>query len=102
MIINKLVRDNIPKILQSKGKKLEFSKVTDDTNYYMELCKKLLEESKEYIESDNLEEIVDILEVIDAIVAFKHYDWKEILALKDFKATQNGKFIERIYLKRID
>ena len=63
---NKLVRDRIPEIIKANGQTACFS-VLDKTQLQAALKKKLCEEVGEYLDSADLEELADILEVIDAL-----------------------------------
>lgn len=56
---NKLVRDKIPEIIETSGKKCE-TQVLNDDDYLEMLDKKLSEEIKEYQESHEAEELADI------------------------------------------
>ena len=69
-VYNKLVRDNIPEIMIQNGAK-PVTRILTDEEYLIELNKKLLEEVKEYLESENIEEIADIEEVLLAILNVK-------------------------------
>ena len=60
-MINKLVRDNIPEIIKSNGKIPIYNIVKED-NIYVELLKnKLQEEMMEYLESDEIIELCDVV-----------------------------------------
>ena len=100
--INKLVRDNIPQLIKEEGKIPNFCKLTDDKKFYNELCKKLIEESLEFIESGKAEELADIVEVVEAILAYKNVTFSEIMQIKERKATANGKFKERFFLLSVE
>ena len=54
--MNKLVRDNIPNIIEQKGDKPDFV-ILDSFDYYNELKKKLSEELTEFNESDDILEL---------------------------------------------
>ncbi len=60
-VYNKLVRDNIPKIIADNGEKAN-TYILDDEQYIIELKKKLREEVNEYFESDELVELADIFD----------------------------------------
>ena len=66
----KLVRDKIPEIIL-KDNELPTTRILDDEEYIKELNRKLQEEVNEYLEAENIEEMVDILEVIRAILEHK-------------------------------
>ena len=68
---NKLIRDRIPKIIRQAGRECEI-KTMSQSEYHQALLNKLIEEAKEAAEAkpDNLvEELADIYEVIDVILA---------------------------------
>ncbi len=100
MKFNKLIRDKIPDIIQSHGKK-PFTHIADDKEYWEGLKKKLLEESEEFFINSNEEELSDILEVIEGICEFKKFDNKKIEKIKKEKAEKRGKFKKRIILDEI-
>ena len=69
-IYNKLVRDNIPSIIQEDNE-IPITRILSDAEYRQELYKKLLEECNELITaktSNNIiEEAADVFEVLKAI-----------------------------------
>ena len=66
--MNKLVRDNIPNIIEQKGDKPDFV-ILDSFDYYNELKKKLSEELTEFNESDDILELCDLVEIIGTLTA---------------------------------
>ena len=100
MKYNKLVRDNIPEYIKSKGK-VPITHVADETEYWEKLKEKLQEEVDEFLKDDNIEEIADILEVIDAIANYKKFSREDIGRIKGKKAEERGKFKERIILEEV-
>lgn len=99
-VYNKLVRDNIPKIIADNGEKAN-TYILDDAQYITELKKKLLEEVDEYLESSELMELADILEVVDALSAAVGSSFDNVLELKKKKAQKNGAFYDRIFLTEV-
>lgn len=97
MKYNKLVRDNIPEYIESKGEKAA-THIADDAEYWQKLKGKLQEEVNEFLHDDSIGEVADILEVIDAICEYKRYDKSELAHVKEKKATEKGKFTKRIIL----
>ncbi len=98
-IYNKLVRDKIPDIIEQDGSKA-YIRYLDEKEYNEQLNKKLLEEVKEYIESEEVEEIADILEVIESILKFKKVSEEEILKIKNEKKSKRGGFDKKIFLEK--
>ena len=98
-IYNKLVRDNIPEIMINNGAN-PVTRILDDNEYYEELKKKLLEEIKEFLESDEIEEIADIEEVILAILKYKNHTFKEVEIIRQNKANKRGAFEKKIFLEK--
>ena len=96
-IYNKLVRDNIPEIMINNGAK-PVTRTLEDNEYYEELKKKLLEETKEFLESNNIEEIADIEEVILAILKYNDWSWEKLENIRKNKVDKKGSFIKKIFL----
>jgi predicted house-cleaning noncanonical NTP pyrophosphatase (MazG superfamily) len=97
---SKLVRDKIPEIIEKNNKHCEFI-ILDSEEYFNHLNKKLLEEVNEYLESKDIEEIADILEVIYSILKHKNIDKEEIEKIRVKKKNERGSFDKRIMLKRV-
>lgn len=97
MQYHKLVRDNIPKKIESNGEKATYHTATD-AEYWSKLKEKLLEEVSEFNQAESTEELADILEVIEAIIEYKKFDQNIIAQLKANKAEKNGKFKDKIIL----
>jgi hypothetical protein len=97
MKYNKLIRDKIVEMIKEKGQPVVFHLATNE-EYGEKLKEKLMEEVKEFYESESIEEMADILEVIEAINKFKNFDDAEIMRVKDEKAERRGKFEKRIIL----
>jgi predicted house-cleaning noncanonical NTP pyrophosphatase (MazG superfamily) len=98
MIYNKLVRDNVPDIIKGKGEDVSFH-IAEDIEYIEKLKEKLVEEAQEFSQEETLEEIADLLEVVDAIMAHKGFSEQELQEIKKLKAEKRGKFQRRIILE---
>lgn len=98
MKYNKLVRDKIPEILKNKGIKPKIH-IADDPEYFEALKNKLKEEVDEFFRESNEEEIVDILEVVDAIIDYKNFKKEDLKFIKVNKANDKGRFNSRIILE---
>ena len=99
-VYNKLVRDNIIQIIQKDNKEATYD-ILSDTDYQKELNIKLLEEVNEYLVDDNIEELADILEVIDAICEVKGVKLEDVIKIKENKRLNRGGFSKKIYLKEV-
>jgi predicted house-cleaning noncanonical NTP pyrophosphatase (MazG superfamily) len=97
MKYNKLVRDNIPTVLNDKGVKY-ITHIADDEEYLQKLNEKLIEEVNEFRESGELEELADILEVIEAICQQKNFDKQILNSIRESKAKQKGLLKNKIIL----
>lgn len=98
MKYNKLVRDKIPDILRNNGMKPKIH-IANDPEYFEALKNKLKEEVDEFFRESNEEEIVDILEVIDAIINYKNFKKKDLEFIKVNKSNNKGKFNSKIILE---
>lgn len=99
-IYNKLVRDNIPEIIKNKGETPCVS-VLDDKNFNKQLRKKLKEEVREYLMDEDIEELADIIEVIEALAIHKGSSLEKVFEIKENKAKKNGKFEKKLFLKKV-
>lgn len=99
-VYNKLVRDRIPDIIL-KDHCLPTTRVLDDQEYVKELNKKLMEEVNEYLKEENIEEMVDILEVIRAILDVKGTSYEEIEEKRVKKAKKRGAFKDKVFLEKV-
>ena len=97
---DKLVRDNIPNIIESQGNIAEIEILSDD-KYITYLNRKLKEEVHEYLENNCIEELCDILEVVEAISKTMKFSDEDIIAVKKEKVRKNGAFKNKILLKKV-
>jgi len=93
----KLVRDRIPEIICSEGFTPSV-RVLDDIEYIAELYRKLREETEEYLRDQNIEEIADILEVLEAICEAKGFSVDDVQKFKAAKREKRGGFDQKLYL----
>lgn len=101
IIYNKLVRDDIPKIVKGLGKTVK-TRMLNDEEYGKALFEKLIEESMEARDNPNdWEELADVEEVIYAILEFKKIDAREFRLMRQRKHSDRGGFRERILLESI-
>lgn len=98
MKYNKLVRDKIPEYICKKGGN-PITHIADDAEYWQKLKEKLVEEVEEFRNDENIEEFADLLEVVDAIADYKNFDRNEVEKVKEKKATEKGRFKDKIILE---
>lgn len=98
---HKLVRDNIPTIIEQQHK-TPITHIADEKEYHLELYKKLQEEVSEFLHDESVEELADILEVIYALARHEfHITPQELELLREEKAAKRGRFKKRIILEKV-
>lgn len=95
---NKLVRDNIPEIIEKSGKTTVIH-ILGESDYIEALDTKLNEEVTEYQASKSLEEMADILEVLQTICVSRGYSLEQLEEERKAKAKERGGFLNRVYLE---
>lgn len=101
MEYDKLIRDNIPRIIKDSGK-TPITHVASDEEYIKKLKEKLKEEVDEFLKDDNIHEVVDIFEVMMTINNLNGWDLEKLLDFRTKKLKERGGFDKRIILERID
>ena len=102
-IYNKLVRDNIPEIIKNNGE-IPVTRILTDTEYKLELEKKLYEEYNEVLEvsgKDRIEELADMLEIISALSKLENSTLDEVIEISKEKVKKRGAFDKKIYLEKV-
>ena len=99
MSTGKLVRDKIPQIIKQNDGINPKVRILNNEEYYTELNKKLLEEVHEYLESQDVLELVDIYEVLLAILSYQEIDFPTFETLRQDKVHKRGAFVKRLYLE---
>ena len=98
--MTKLVRDLVPQIILKSGW-IPVFRIAELPEYKQLLRQKLSEEVEEFLESEPIEEIADIIEVLEAICNSNSYKLKDILNIKKHKKDTNGAFDNKIVLEKI-
>lgn len=102
--VNKLVRDNIPQLIENSGDVCETKFLSED-EYFEALKQKLVEEVQEFIKAMTLEqqeeELGDVYEVFLALLKNTKIDLNRFNQKYIEKALKNGRFDKKIYLKTI-
>ncbi|MDE5946352.1 MAG: nucleoside triphosphate pyrophosphohydrolase [Oscillospiraceae bacterium] len=100
-MIKKLVRDNIPNIIESSGR-IPIYECVEDREEYIQLLKcKLQEEVTEFFESNEVVELCDVVEVVYVLIKVNGMSLEEFEKLRIEKASINGSFEKRFYLNNI-
>lgn len=101
-IYNKLVRDKIPEIIEADGRKCKTTVVENMENYKQMMISKLKEEVEEYVQSGEVEELADILEVIFALSQNVHeVDVNKLESIRIEKRKERGGFDLKIILNNV-
>ncbi|PAE37601.1 nucleoside triphosphate pyrophosphohydrolase [Bacillus sp. 7884-1] len=104
-IHNKLVRDFIPEVIESTGKKFT-TRILDNEEYIMELKNKSFEELNEYInaksDKEAIEELADLLEIIHALAEYHGAKFDKVEQFRLEKAEKRGGFKEKIFLIEVE
>ena len=105
IVYNKLVRDNIPEMIENEGKKFK-TRILKDAEYELELRKKLIEEAKELYEAESIErkiyELADIYEIIEYVLLVNNIDKRSVDMYRVKKNMKNGSFDEKIFLEHVN
>jgi len=102
-IYNKLVRDNIPDIIEKNGE-TPIIRFLTNTEYKLELEKKLYEEYNEVLEArgkERIEELADMLEIISALAKLENSNLTEVIEVSKEKVKKIGAFDKKIYLEKV-
>ncbi|MFC1687343.1 hypothetical protein ACFL0L_02095 [Patescibacteria group bacterium] len=100
MKYNKLIRDYIPEIIVESGDE-PIVHIADEKEYYQKLKEKLIEESTEFIQSDDPEELADVLEVMYAICCIHKLSASKLEKIRENKAKKRGSFSKKLILDEI-
>jgi predicted house-cleaning noncanonical NTP pyrophosphatase (MazG superfamily) len=94
----KLVRDRIPEIMREAGV-TPIIRTASSEEYFRLLKEKLVEEANEFLESENMEELADVYEVLINIIKHKGLKYDDIEILRTAKNKERGSFNKRIVLE---
>ncbi len=97
---DELVRDRIPEIIDANGERCTVRTLGDE-EYAQRLDQKLAEELVEYQTSGDVGELVNLVEVVRAIVSQRGMSWETFEALQARKHEERGGFGQRLLLEEI-
>lgn len=104
-IIGKLVRDNVPSIIEERGQR-PIHRVVSDAEMPLRLNLKLKEELDEVVcamtVEHRTEELADLLEVIYAYTDYIGVDREELERVRQAKFDKRGGFSQRVYLVSVE
>lgn len=104
-IYNKLVRDNIPKIIENSGT-MYTTRTLDEVEYVNELKVKLGEEVQEYLQATQdkqaAEELADIIEIIHSLARVHGVTIGQVEEIRKEKALERGGFQDRVFLVDVE
>jgi len=102
---DKLVRDKVPDRMHEKNIHISYYAMNNE-EYIGELKRKLLEESEEVMEAnsqtDLIEELADVLEVVYALSAACDISIDQIEKIRNVKKDHRGDFTNKIYAEYIE
>lgn len=96
--MEKLVRDRIPEIIKADRGEMPPFRIAPQAEYRELLTEKLSEETEEYLESREPEELADILEVVLALAREVGLSPQALEELRREKAQVRGGFDNRIVM----
>ena len=94
------MRDNIHTIIENSGSKCEIEIVSDEEALSY-LYMKLIEEVNEFLESKDIYEIADVIEVLYAICDKRKMTRDMLETIRQQKEKENGGFENNIILKKV-
>lgn len=102
-IYNKLVRDEITKIIENDGE-IPITRILSSDEYKIELYKKLKEECNEVLEAktqkETIGELADVLEIIKAIAELNGVGLESVIETANQKRLKRGGFERKIFLEK--
>ena len=101
MEYDKLVRDRIPEIIEASGKKYVIEKCNSPHEINQRLIEKLSEEGDEFLESNEIEELADLLQIVHSLIENSNCQLEEIEKIRAKKESVRGGFRKGIILKRV-
>lgn len=92
------MRDNIPEITAAQGRQFKFRTASKEEMLSL-LAQKLQEETSEFLEDNNAEELADILEVVLNLSAELGVSETDLFEIMNKKRERNGGFSRRVVIE---
>ena len=100
-VYDKIVRDRIPEIIEKDGKRAE-TMIVSENEMKAGLMTKLVEETREFAESGETEELADVMEVIYALLDLRGETMADVERIRINKKETRGGFEKRIKLISVE
>ena len=97
----KLVRDQIPEIIEQDGKWCLTRSVHGVDEHLIMLREKIYEEAQEFIENPSYEEAADMLEVVKAFCYLGDLEFEAVAGVAQNKEESHGGFYRGIVLQKV-
>jgi len=97
----KLVRDQIPSIIKSQNKTLDYYVASND-EHKRRLFEKMIEELNEFRDEPNVEELADMYEVLLAMCEAWNISLGHVKDIANLKRINHGSFDGRVVLVAVD
>ena len=101
MRYDKLIRDRIPEIMDSKGRKYTVRQIDSASEKEVYLKKKLLEEVHEFLASPSIEELADISEVLLSLATSLGHCATDLESARKDKQNTRGGFEDGFILEEV-
>ena len=105
-LARKLVRDEIPRLMEMQGVKCQLETLTQRHQFLYQLKRKLVEESHEVFSSKDMnsliEEISDVMDIIYLIMRENRISMEAIIESSNNKKKSRGGFDKRLFLHNFE
>ena len=96
------MRDRIPEIIEENEEETAVWKQVSDSRAEQLLREKLVEESQEFVEEDELAELADLYAVMKEYMDRKNISISDLEKIESEKRKKRGGFKDNILLERIE
>lgn len=100
MKVNATIRDGVPAMVEASGRKISVRTMTP-AEHNLELKRKLLEESCEFMTTEDVKELADLIEVIYTLAAIRGINVQQLEQMRVEKRQKNGGYDGRTFCEEI-